>query len=89
MKQQAIAKEAVPEMNTPSSVLAQLNEIDSFVQKLVGIYKDLVEYTNDIVATKCANLRTYIVDLRCFYFDKVKSILSGYQYNKQSINFFI
>lgn len=76
MKQRAAAKAAAPDLNTTSSVLNQLAETETFIQKLVALYTDLIKYTSQIVATKCANLRAYILDLRGFYFLKVKSILS-------------
>lgn len=76
MKKKAAAKAAVPDLNTPSIVLAQLTETESSIQKLVLLFKDLIDYSNEIVATKCVNLRAYVIDLRRYYFQKIKIILS-------------
>lgn len=76
MKERAAAKAAVPDLNTPSSVLNQLGETEKFIRKLVELYKNLINYSNEIVATKCVNLSNYIQDVRSYYFEKVKLILS-------------
>lgn len=76
MKERAAAKAAMPDLNTPSSVLNQLGETEKFIRKLVELYRSLINYSNEIVATKCVNLRNYIQDVRSYYFEKVKLILS-------------
>jgi uncharacterized Fe-S radical SAM superfamily protein PflX len=58
--------------------LSQLTEIGAVIERIVDVYSQLISYSNEIVTTKCSNLRNYVIDVDNFYFVKVKAILSRY-----------
>lgn len=66
--------------------LSQLTEIGALIERIVDVYSQLISYSNEIVTTKCSNLRNYVIDVDNFYFVKVKAILSRYDTTTTSKN---
>lgn len=79
LQQLDVCKSKLTSSKTDSQeMIGKLNEIDSLTDKFVTLFIEMIKYCNEIIDTKCSNLKAYISKLVQFYYGKVKSILTKY-----------